>query len=245
MFAENDKQAENMEKRATMALVSDFDGTITDDDFFNYVSRRYLGEDALAPWREYLAGNLTHFEALREIFSSLRIDRKEFDDFIRGIPVDKTFFRAAAYCRGQGMPVYICSAGCDYYINRLIGKEIAALGIQPVTNRGVYNPSTGLTMTPPPSDSPFFDPATGISKAAVVRRLQRQGYEVVYCGDGLPDLPAAEIADVVFARKTLLERCRLLHIKAEELQNFDQVYLFFKGEENENNSPVNACPATD
>ena len=42
-----------MANKIPTALVSDFDGTISDDDFFNYVSRRWLGEKALDPWREY------------------------------------------------------------------------------------------------------------------------------------------------------------------------------------------------
>ena len=41
-----------MANKIPTALVSDFDGTISDDDFFNYVSRRWLGEKALDPWRE-------------------------------------------------------------------------------------------------------------------------------------------------------------------------------------------------
>lgn len=99
-----------------------------------------------------------------------------------------------------------------------------------VANHGVYSPETGLVMTPPPENSPFYDPNTGISKAAVVAYLQQRGYRVVYCGDGMPDVAAAAIADVVFARKMLLLQCRQLNIPAEELTDFNQVYRFLKGE---------------
>ncbi len=60
--------------------------------------------------------------------------------------------------------------------------------------------------------------------------LQQRGYRVVYCGDGMPDVAAAAIADVVFARKMLLLQCRQLNIPAEELTDFNQVYRFLKGE---------------
>lgn len=219
-----------MDKEIKTALVSDFDGTISDDDFFNYVSRQYLGEQALAPWREYMAGEKTHFEALREIFASLRIDRTAFDDFIRSIKIDRSFFAAADFCRQNNMPVYICSAGCDYYIECLIGREMKEYGIRLVANHGVYKPEQGLLMTPPAAESPFFDPNTGVSKAAIVRYLQQAGYRVVYCGDGMPDVAAARIADDVFARKMLLLQCRQLGIAAKELKDFNQVCRFLKGE---------------
>ena len=88
-----------MANKIPTALVSDFDGTISDDDFFNYVSRRWLGEKALDPWREYTEGKKTHFEALREIFASLRVEQPAFDDFIREIKIDPGFFTVADYCR--------------------------------------------------------------------------------------------------------------------------------------------------
>ncbi len=219
-----------MANKIPTALVSDFDGTISDDDFFNYVSRRWLGEKALDPWREYTEGKKTHFEALREIFASLRLEQPAFDDFIREIKIDPGFFTVADYCRRRDIPVYVCSAGCDYYIDKLAGKGMADCRVRLVANHGVYSPETGLVMTPPPENSPFYDPNTGISKAAVVAYLQQRGYRVVYCGDGMPDVAAAAIADVVFARKMLLLQCRQLNIPAEELTDFNQVYRFLKGE---------------
>ncbi len=224
------KERIGMDRETKTALVSDFDGTISDDDFFNYVSQQYLGEQALTPWREYMAGEKTHFEALREIFASLRIDSTVFDDFICSIKIDRSFFVVADFCRQNKMPVYICSAGCDYYIERLIGQEMKEYGIRLVANHGVYNPEQGLLMMSPPEESPFWDPNTGVSKAAVVRYLQQEGYRVVYCGDGMPDVAAASIADDVFARKMLFLQCRQLGIVARELEDFNQVCRFLKGE---------------
>ena len=127
-----------MANKIPTALVSDFDGTISDDDFFNYVSRRWLGEKALDPWREYTEGKKTHFEALREIFASLRVEQPAFDDFIREIKIDPGFFTVADYCRRRDIPVYVCSAGCDYYIDKLAGKEMADCRVRLVANHGVY-----------------------------------------------------------------------------------------------------------
>lgn len=219
-----------MTTRIKTALVSDFDGTISDNDFFYYISERYLGKAALEPWREYMEGKKTHFEALREIFAGLRIDKKELDEFICKIKIDCDFFKTTAYCQQQNIPVYICSAGCDYYIEKLIGPQIAEYGIKLVANYGKYSQETGLQMTPPTPDSQFYDFYTGISKAKIVKYLQDEGYKVIYCGDGMPDVAAAQIADVVFARKMLWLQCQNLKIQATKLKDFEQVCLFLQGE---------------
>ena len=46
------------------ALVSDFDGTVSADDFFTLAAGRYFTDEMLEPWREYLSGRKKHFDAL-------------------------------------------------------------------------------------------------------------------------------------------------------------------------------------
>lgn len=210
------------------ALVSDFDGTITDDDFFNYLSEHYFNDEMLAPWREYLAGKKTHFNALNEMFSQLRESEADFKKFIKTINFDKVFFKVAELCGKKDIPVYICSAGCDYYINELIGNEIKKYNINLVTNFGYYSPKTGLKMTAPDENSPYFDEKIGISKQNIVKKLQNDGYMCIYAGDGPPDFEAAQIADVVFAKKIMLQKCQTAGIKTEKFDSFENVYQFIK-----------------
>ena len=138
-----------------IAFVSDFDGTISDDDFFAYTTKAYFDNEALVPWRA---------------------------------------------CRDKGVPLYVCSAGNDYYIRRLIGSLIDRYGVTLVSNTGGYSPETGPVMTAPDQSSPYFDADVGISKRKLVEKLKRDGYFVVFAGDGPPDVAPAEIADAVFAR---------------------------------------------
>ena len=52
-------------------LVTDFDGTMTVNDFYKLVAARLLPPDALTPWDDYRAGRITHFTALQRIFGRL------------------------------------------------------------------------------------------------------------------------------------------------------------------------------
>ena len=208
-----------------VALVSDFDGTISDDDFFNYVTRRYLNDDALEPWREYLNGRKKHFDALAEIFAELRVPQKEFDQFINTIVIDKSFLELAEFCALRKVPVFICSAGSDYYIRHRLKDDMERLNITLISNSGTYDEKKGLVIRP---NRDYYDSELGVSKAEVVQELCRQGFYVVYCGDGAPDIKAAAAAQKVFARSRLYELCRQYGVPAEKLENFDNVKNFME-----------------
>lgn len=209
-----------------IAFVSDFDGTITPEDFFWYVSERYLDEQALAPWQRYLEGRETHLNALNQIFAKIHVPVAAFDDFIKTIPYDQNFPETAVLCREKNIPFYICSAGCDYYINRIIGPEMKAGNIRLVTNQGIYSEESGLKMIPPPENSPYYDAKVGISKAAVVQKLKDEGYFVVFAGDGPPDVAPAALADVVFAKKILLGRCCEQGMDYLKFDDYNDIYRY-------------------
>lgn len=211
-----------------IALVSDFDGTITPEDFFWYVSNQYLDKDSLLPWNEYLAGRETHLNALNRIFSHIHVPTEDFINFIKTIPYDEFFTQTAVLCRQKDIPFYICSAGCDYYINHIIGTEIHNEDINLITNHGVYHPKSGLVMQAQPKDSPYYDVNVGISKSAVVKKLKEDGYFVIFAGDGPPDKEPAKQADKVFAKKILLEYCIRSQKEYTELNNFSDIYNYLQ-----------------
>lgn len=209
-------------------LVSDFDGTITSDDFFTLIADKYFDEQTLAPWRQYLSGKMTHLNALKQMFAQIHLSSDELLKFINQISYDPKFIDTVKLCSQKNIPVYICSAGCDYYINKLIGDIIKEYNITVVSNHGIYDEKCGLQMVPPPENSPFYDEKIGISKAAVVKKLHQEGYKVIFAGDGPPDFAPAGIADVVFAKKRLLAKCIEANIKTEKFDDFQDIFNFIE-----------------
>ncbi|MFR8206075.1 MAG: hypothetical protein ACLU99_06875 [Alphaproteobacteria bacterium] len=61
----------------SLAVVSDFDGTISRDDFFWLIADKYFGAPALEPWNLYLRGEMSHLDALNAIFSQIRLPEEE------------------------------------------------------------------------------------------------------------------------------------------------------------------------
>ncbi|MBO4521025.1 MAG: MtnX-like HAD-IB family phosphatase [Alphaproteobacteria bacterium] len=215
-------------KKKKIAFVCDFDGTITDDDFFAYTTKAYFDEQALDPWRAFLAGQKTHFRALKEMFSQIRVSVAELQKTIDSIFVDPDLEATWRLCRNKNISLYVCSAGNDYYIRRLLGDLLEKYNVCLVSNAGKYSPETGLVMTAPEETYPYYDAETGISKKSVVEKLKEDGFFVVFAGDGPPDVAPAELADVVFAKKFLLKACREKGIKTEKFESFRDILNYFK-----------------
>ena len=211
------------------AFISDFDGTITDDDFFTLISEKYFDEKMLSPWKAYLSGKETHFNALNAMFQQIHIDESELNNFICQIRYDNFFRPTAELCQEKKIPMYICSAGCDYYIKELIGQDIKKYNIELITNHGVYDKKHGLRMIAPNEDSPYYDESIGISKKTIVEKLKSEGYTIIFAGDGPPDFEPAKQANTVFAKKILLKRCQEHNIKTKSFNDFSDIYNFIKG----------------
>lgn len=190
-------------------FVTDFDGTMTANDFYKLAAERLLPPDALTPWDGYRAGRLTHFEALRDIFARLRAPESALLELVAAMDPDPLLAQSVARLRAAGWVVAVASAGCGWYITRVLEGLGLAGQVEVHTNPGSYDPATGLRMEAP-LDSPFHCAETGVDKAALVRFHLERGARVAFAGDGFADLPAAleTPAERRFARADLAQALR-------------------------------------
>lgn len=165
-------------------LVSDFDGTMTERDFFR-TALSHQSPRAAAPWERYEHGLTSHFDALAEIFSGLRIDERELDSMLAEMRVENGLAEALDHLKRAGWSLVIASAGCVFYIERILLRSGVKADIH--ANPGNFIPGKGLFMEPP-LQSRFFTAETGVDKGAVVRHYLDQGIDVAFAGDGRPDL---------------------------------------------------------
>lgn len=174
-------------ERNNKILISDFDGTMTERDFFRIALSR-LPPAAAAPWERYEQGQISHFDALAEIFSGLQVDQQEFEAMLEEMLVEEGLAEACDCLQRGGWSLVIASAGCSLYIERILSRA----GVKAVihANPGELVPGSGLVMKAP-QQSPFFTAATGIDKVAVVRHYLEQGFDTAFAGDGRPDLAPA------------------------------------------------------
>ncbi len=191
-------------------LVSDFDGTMTRRDFFQIALERLLPADLPDFWGDYLAGRRTHFETLQRIYGLIRASEEQVLALLPVAELDPDLGLWLSRLQRAGWKVIVASAGCEWYIRRLLEKLPFGLEGSPAleihSNPGCFAPQTGLVMTLP-VDSPFFSPTHGIDKAAIVRDALESGLPTAFAGDGYPDLAAALLVppERRFARAALAE----------------------------------------
>ena len=150
---------------------------------------------------------MTHFEALRSYFAEIRTGEDEALAVVRRMGLDPELSVAAESLRDAGWSVVVASAGCDWYVRRLLAA--AGLEIEIYANPGRFEPGKGLLMEMP-TGSPFFSPTLGVDKVLVVRRYLSEGRTVAFAGDGFPDVEPARLvpSDLRFARGDLGEVLR-------------------------------------
>src|SRR5437867_1175186 len=199
-----------------LAVLSDFDGTITVED----VAEVLLARFATGEWEEIerlnRAGVLGTRETMARQFAIVHATREELVDcFRREARMDPTvpaFFR---FCRARGIPVEVVSEGLDFYVDELM--KMWRLDVPVRTNRAVF--VDGRIRI----EYPYADPTCtlcGTCKLDRVFQMRVEGHRVVYVGDGDSDLCPALEADEVFAKGRLAELCEAEGIRHHRFRDF-------------------------
>jgi 2-hydroxy-3-keto-5-methylthiopentenyl-1-phosphate phosphatase len=194
-------------QRCSSVLVSDFDGTMTRHDFFKLVIESLLPPGTPNYWAMYRAGTITHFEALRRYFASIRASETEVLAVVQRMELDPNLPAALNMLAAGGWRVVVTSAGCDWYIRRLLGD--AGVEVEVHSNPGRFVAGQGLQMEMP-KGSPYLSPTLGVDKSAVVRHELANQTHVAFAGDGFPDADAARLVpdDLRFGRGDLADTLR-------------------------------------
>jgi len=185
-------------------LISDFDGTVTRHDFFDRVRKRWPFPPQDDPWEKFVAGEITHFQALAEIFASIRTTEADLLNLADSMELDASFAKSVRALQDRGWEIVIASAGCDWYIGYLLKQ--AGVSVSVHANPGRFDPERGLLLSLP-EYSPFFSATKGVNKAAIVQDALKRSDRVAFAGDGRPDLRPALLVrpQLRFARGWLAE----------------------------------------
>lgn len=189
------------------AFVSDFDGTITEIDFYTLIAQRYMPPDAPDYFAMYRAGELRHWEAMQGFFQHAPSDEAALDELMRDTNPDPELAECVQALEKAGWDLIIVSAGSLWYIERILA--VAGVRAKVHSIPGEIVPGRGLQLSLP-EGSAFFSPEVGVDKPGVVRDALRRYERVAFAGDGPPDLAPALLVqpELRFARSFLAEELR-------------------------------------
>ena len=146
--------------------------------------------------------------ALGDIFATIRGDEAAVLYVVGRMEIDPEIAEAVEELDRSGWSVVVASAGCDWYIRRLLSGLEGRVEVH--SNPGRFEAGRGLLMELPTA-SPYFCDQIGVNKAAIVLCAAIEaGRTVAFAGDGFPDLDAAMLVppDRRFARGDLADSLR-------------------------------------
>jgi 2-hydroxy-3-keto-5-methylthiopentenyl-1-phosphate phosphatase len=207
-----------------LVVLCDFDGTATPHTVINELFETFADpgwQDLAKAWERR---EITTPQGLPLCFGHVRATRAQMEAFLATIPLDPAFPDLVDLCRSKGYGFAVVSDGLSWYI-RYILEAHGILDVTIYANEIEFEPQ-GFRLS-----FPWYSPETplrGTSKLAIIRRYQAADAKVVFIGDGLTDMEAAPVADVVYAKNGLLAHCREQGIHATAFSNLREVLAIWR-----------------
>ncbi len=189
-------------------MLIDFDGTLVEPNVAIILVEEFCdgGKELAHEVDELLhTGKITLREAWTRQVALL--DGRRLDEMarwaVRNTPLRPGAKELVALLGRYQIPTTIVSGGLDFYIGPIL--DAAGIDLPVLSDRVVSNAAGVLDLQHP------FGHATcrlcGICKAQVARPMPRPPMRTAFAGDGSTDRYAAEVSDIVFARRRLKLYC--------------------------------------
>jgi 2,3-diketo-5-methylthio-1-phosphopentane phosphatase len=201
-------------------LVVDFDGTITEQDLLDEIALTFGDEDV---YREVDVGldenRLTLHEVIRREFEPVRAPLDEVQGWVlENVRVRPGFRELVELARERGWRFVIVSSGFRELIEPVLERE-GLTDVELLSNSIDADP-TGWKVRFRTHEACDIcgEPCKRATAAALA-----DGTDLVYVGDGYSDRCAAELADVVFARRGLARYLDDRGLPYEPFDDFHQI----------------------
>ena len=197
----------------------DFDGTITEEDSSFFL----LDTFAQGDWRELLQEYKQHKISVGQFntraFAMVKADKQTLLETVAGrVKVRPRFHELVAYCSMKGFRFVIVSNGPAFYIEAIL-KEMGLENIEVYAAQASFHPD-GIEARYVGPDGKQLNHGL---KEAYIKLFLKQGYRVIYVGNGNSDILPSKYAHQVFARGELLAYCRENKIKCKPFNDLTDV----------------------
>lgn len=201
-------------------LVVDFDGTITEQDLLDTIAQTFGDEDVYREVDEALDDDsLSLHEVIRREFEPVRAPLEDVQRWaLENVRVRPGFRETVELARERGWRFVIVSSGFLELIEPVLEREGLA-GLELLANSVDPDPS-GWKVRFRTEDvcATCGQPCKRSTAVALA-----DGSELVYVGDGYSDRCAAELADLVFARRGLAAYLEERGVPFEPFEDFHSI----------------------
>ncbi len=179
-----------------VAIICDFDGTITQDDVAIILLEKY-GSPNWKKYDELLGeGKISLQECMIKQYGEIHATKDELSNYLKEKgqydKIRKGFIDFVKYCEINNIKLIVVSAGIDFIIDDML--KYNKIKVDVISAKTQFNGGIKLKFPPIGDDARDF-------KQRVIIDLKRDGYKIISIGDAESDFNAARIADFVFAVK--------------------------------------------
>lgn len=189
-------------RKLKKVFVVDFDGTITKKDVGLSIVKKFAAEGWMELGQLWLNKKINTAQCGQKQWNLISKTDEEIKEYAKGFEINPGFKEFIRMINDNDYKIVIASDGYDIYINEILHKN-GYNNIEICCNNAVYNNGWKLSFLNKDKECELC----GNCKRKVVKNLKKNGYEVVYIGDGYSDRCACTYADVIFAKSFLKTYC--------------------------------------
>lgn len=203
------------------AVQIDFDGTVTEEDVSFLLLDTYVGNVWREHLKEYTSGDISVGAFNKKVFGMMKADRQTMTKFVLTsdrVKIRTGFKEIIDYCVKKGLKAVIVSNGLIFYIEAIL-KSLGISGLEIHAAENVFYPG-GMKVRYIGPDGKEVEAGF---KEAYTAALCKEGYDVIYVGNGTSDIYPSRLARHVFATDDLLQRCKQEKLKCFPFNDFHEV----------------------
>jgi 2,3-diketo-5-methylthio-1-phosphopentane phosphatase len=206
-----------------VALFVDFDNTITLGDVLDRVIERFSANDDWRVWEtQWQSGRISAAECLARQIGGLRASRADLIEFVKSTDIDPAFASIVAWARSESADLCIVSDNFEPLVNAILDCHHVP-PVQVRANRLDFGADQAKAIFP------WRDPNCPRCAHCKAQHLRSVTDRVrVYVGDGLSDMCAAQVADIVFAKDRLATELSREEIFFQRYSTLDDVFHFLR-----------------
>jgi 2-hydroxy-3-keto-5-methylthiopentenyl-1-phosphate phosphatase len=214
----------NPRLQSAVEVFLDFDGTLVEPNVAIVLVGEFAHDGVRVAQQvdeELHSGKITLRQAWEReaaLLSAARVP--EMIDWVRReVPLREGAQELLALLKQHRVPTTIISGGLDFYITAVLDRE--GIDLPFLSDTSVADPAGHLRV-----QHPHGHPTCrlcGICKAQAVARPRPEAPRTIFIGDGSTDRYAAEVADIVFARRRLIDICTKSGIPYHRFEAFHPV----------------------
>src|SRR5262250_3848817 len=140
-------------------FISDYDGTMTDKDFYSLLAERYVPGGTPDYFAQYREGRITHFDAMAAYFAFAPTEEQQLEDLLTASQADPELGASAALLQRAGWELWVVSAGSSWYVERVLRG--AGVKATVYSNPGRLERGRGLVLEKLDRSSPFHSASVG------------------------------------------------------------------------------------